>query len=283
MADEHGAFRIGDIPEGEYNLQINFMGYVPKTLSGIRLTDQHPDYNIGIITMSAEMKLLEEIKVMGEAALFEAKPDKIVYNAEKDITSQGGDASDVLQKVPLVTVDLDGNVSIRGSGSVRILINGRPSSMFNSDIAEALKMMPADQIKSIEVITTPSAKYDAEGTAGIINIITRKKNIEGLTGNTDITGGTRASRGNVNVNYGKGRLGINLAAGGHYRYPQDGTTSTLRTEYNPPGSSFLNQDGTTNTSHLGFRTNAGIEYNANAFNTINGSVSYRGGENTNHE
>jgi outer membrane receptor for ferrienterochelin and colicin len=161
------------------------------------------------------------------------------------------------------------------------LSTGGPSSMFNSNIADALKMMPADQIKSVEVITAPSAKYDAEGTAGIINIITKKKNIEGLTGNTDVTTGTRATRGNVNINYGKGRLGMNASGGGHFGYPQDGSTELLREENTQSFTSLLNQAGTTTTSRYGYRTNAGFEYNANAFNVIDGSVSYRGGHNLN--
>jgi len=282
LADEKGFFKIGDIPEGEYNIQISFIGYATKNISGIHLTSKRPDYNTGTISLSPESKLLDEIKIMGEAALIEAKPDKIVYNAERDVTTRGGDAADVLRKVPLVAVDLDGNVSMRGSDNVRILINGRPSSMFNSNIAEALKMMPADQIKSVEVITAPSAKYDAEGTAGIINIITKKKNIEGLTGSADGTVGTRFNRGNINMNYGRGRLGTNFSGGGSYGYPQDGTSSLRREENSISGSSLLNQAGSTTTSRYGYRTNASIEYDANAFNILNGSVSYRGGHNVNN-
>jgi outer membrane cobalamin receptor len=281
LTDEKGVFRIGEIPEGEYNIQISFMGYTTKTISNIQLTPKRPDHSTGTILLSPHQELLEEIKIVGEAALIEAKPDKIVYNAERDVTTRGGDAADVLRKVPLLAVDLDGNVSMRGSDNVRILINGRPSSMFNSSIADALKMMPADQIKSVEVITAPSAKYDAEGTAGIINIITKKKNVEGLTGNTDVTTGTRFTRGNANLNYGRGRMGLNVSGGGHYGYPQDGTSSLLREEYNLPGTSLLNQVGTTTTSRYGYRTNAGLEYNLNAFNTFNGEISYRGGHNTN--
>lgn len=281
LADDRGLFRISDVPEGQYSIQISFIGYATKTIDGIELTPKHPDFNAGTILLVAESKLLDEVKVVGEAALIEAKPDKIVYNAERDVTTRGGDASDVLRKVPMLAVDLDGNVSLRGSENVRILINGRPSGMFNSNIADALKMMPADQIKSVEVITAPSAKYDAEGTAGIINIITKKKNIEGLTGNTDVTTGTRATRGNANINYGKGRLGLNASGGGHFGYPQDGTTTLFREENLESFTSELNQAGKTKTSRYGYRTNAGFEYNANAFNVINGSVSYRGGHNSN--
>jgi len=281
LADERGVFKIADIPAGQYKLQISFIGYSNRIVEGIELTPKHPDYNVGALLLAPESSLLAEIKVVGEVALIEAKPDKIVYNAEKDVTTRGGDAADVLRKVPLLAVDLDGNVSLRGSENIKVLINGRPSSMFNNNLADALKMMPADQIKSVEVITAPSAKYDAEGTAGIINIITRKKNVEGMTGNADVTAGTRTNRGNVNLNYGKGRMGMNLSGGGHYGYPQDGTSILEREEFNLPAASLLNQKGTTTTSRYGFRTSAGMEYNANAFNTLNGEVSYRGGRNIN--
>ena len=281
IADDEGDFKVKDLPPGRYELQISFIGYAALTIDDIMLTPKRPDYNAGKIMLTPENKLLQEVRVVGQAALIEAKPDKLVYNAERDVTSRGGDASDVLRKVPLLTVDLDGNVSMRGSGNIRILINGRPSSIFNNNIADALKMMPADQIKSVEVITAPSAKYDAEGTAGIINIITRKKNIEGLAGSVDVTGGTRANRGNVNLNYGKGRLGITASGGGHYNWPQTGTTEILRETRNELGITTLTQDGTSESSRLGFRSHAGFEYKANAFSSINGSFSYRGHKSTN--
>lgn len=175
LSDEHGYFRITDIPTGDYELQISFIGYEQKTVTEVELSLKYPDYNAGHILLIPKVELLQEVEVIGQGALIEAKPDKIVYNAERDITSRGGDAADVLRKVPMLSVDFDGNVSLRGSDNIRILINGRPSTLFNSSIADALKLMPADQIKAVEVITSPSAKYDAEGTAGIINIITKKK------------------------------------------------------------------------------------------------------------
>lgn len=281
ISDVKGAFRISELPLGRYKVQISFIGYSPRTIRDVVLTPAKPDTDIGMILLAPESQLLEEVKVLGEAALIEARPDKIVYNAERDVTSSGGDASDVLRKVPMLTVDLDGNVSLRGSENIKILINGRPSAIFSSNVADALKMMPADQIKSVEVITSPTAKFDGEGTAGIINIITRKKNIEGLAGSVDVTTGTRIHRGNANVNYGKGRLGVNISGGGHYTRPQTGQTTFLRDETTDTGTSLLTQDGTSRSSRLGFRTSAGLEYNINAFNTISSSFTYRGYSNDN--
>src|SRR6187431_1828204 len=198
LTDEKGNFRISDLPQGTYTLQVSFIGFAPKEIKGLVLTPAKPDLDYGTVLLRQESQMLNEVKVVGEVPLVEAKADRLVYNAENDVTTRGGDAADVLRKVPFLAVDFDGNVTLRGSENVRILINGRPSGIFNASVADALKMMPADQIKSVEVITSPSAKYDGEGTAGIINIITRKKNIEGLTGSADLTVGTRSNRGNAN-------------------------------------------------------------------------------------
>ena len=276
VSDEKGNFKIIDVPSGLYTLQVVYVGYAIKEVTDIRLTPQKPDFDCGQIILAPALQLLEEIKVVGEGPLVEARPDRIVYNAERDITTRGGDAADVLRNVPLLSVDFDGNVSLRGSENVRILINGRPSGIFNASVADALKMMPADQIKSVEVITAPSAKYDGEGTAGIINIITKKKNIEGLAGTADLTAGTRSNRANMNLNYGRGRLGVNASGGGHYSWPQEGTTTFRREEFGDSPPSLLTQDGTNTSDRLGYRLNAGFQYDINALSAINGSFSYRG-------
>lgn len=276
ISDDKGLFKISDMSPGTYILQIVYVGYKPKETRDITLTLQKPDVYVGRIILSPSMELLEEVLVVGEGPLIEARPDKIVYNAERDVNTKGGDAADVLRNVPLLAVDFDGNVSLRGSENVRILINGRPSGIFNASVADALKMMPADQIQSVEVITAPSAKYDGEGTAGIINIITKKKNIEGLAGSVDLTGGTRSNRGNMNVSYGRGRLGINASGGGYYLWPQEGTTSFRREEFGDANPSLLTQDGSNTADRLGFRTNVGVEYNFNALNSITTGLSYRG-------
>ncbi|UTA68146.1 outer membrane beta-barrel family protein [Emticicia sp. 21SJ11W-3] len=230
MADEKGKFSLTRVAAGEYKLVISFIGYADKVIDNIKV-EKGKDIDLGVIKLSTSAKQLDEVTVTAEKSMIEEKVDRLVYNAEKDITSKGGDAADVLRKVPLLTVDLDGNVSLRGTSNIRVLINNKPSTIIASSIADALKMIPSDLIKSVEVITSPSAKYDAEGSGGIINIITKKSSIEGLTLNLDSGVGVRGSNLGLNGNIRKGKLGISMGGGGRAFYNKAATSldqSTLR-------------------------------------------------------
>ena len=143
--------------------------------------------------------MLSEVKISEQKPIFENKIDKIVYNAENDMNEGLNDATDVLRKAPLLTVDLEGEVSLRGSKNIKFLVNGKASSFFTSDIATALQMIPADEIKSVEIITSPGAKYDGEGDAGIVNIITKRKVIDGYKSPVSSAVGTRMNRQNANL------------------------------------------------------------------------------------
>lgn len=275
LSEEDGSFKLTDIGDGTYDLIISFLGYQEKKISNVELTLKNPDADLGTLLMVPADYLLDAVEVTEKRALVESKVDKIVYNAEDDTSIAGGDATEVLRKVPSLSVDLDGNVSLRGSQNVRILINGKPSGMFSSNVADALKMFPADQIKKVEVITSPGAKYDGEGSGGIINIITKKENIEGIAGSVNASAGNRQSNAFTNLNIGKGRFGFTANTSVFWSLPVDADNSFLRTELFSGDTSYV-YNGTTNTERLGFNGSISAFYDFNAYNAVNTSFSFRG-------
>ena len=276
ISNEKGQFKLPAVKLGSYDLVISFIGYKSKKISGIKLTPKQPDFDVGEVLLLPDEVILDQVEVTAQAAIVENKIDRIVYNADKDASTVGGDAADVLRKVPMLSVDLEGNVSLRGSRNIQILLNGKPSGMFSNNAADALKMFPADQIKSVEVITTPGAKYDAEGTGGIVNIITKKKSVQGYSATINGAVGTRQNRGSLNVNAAKGRFGMNGSGNIYYSWPQDARNSFFREDQINGLTRTLDQEGITNSSRIGFWGQAGAFYDFNAYNSINTSVSMRG-------
>ncbi len=277
MADEKGAFSMKRVAVGTYNIQVSFIGYDTKIIENIKV-EKGKDVELGVIKLKQSTKILDALVVSAEASMIEEKVDRLVYNAEKDLSARGGDASDVLKNVPMLSVDLDGNVTLRGSGNIRVLINNKPSTIVASSIADALKMIPADLIKSVEVITSPSAKYDAEGSAGIINIITKKSNLQGLNLNLDTGVGLRGSNLGLNGNYRQGKFGISMGGYGRGFYNTRSKTETeqlisttgLKTLQTSDG----NQNGMFGRYNLGFdyelskkqSLSAGVAFGTRAFN-----------------
>ena len=171
---------------------------------------------------------MQNVTITATPRLIENKIDKIVFNAERDLTSQGGVATDVLKKVPQVSVDVDGNVELSGSSSIQFLINGKPSTVFGSNITDVLQSIPASQIKSIEVITNPGAKYDAQGLGGIINIILKENRAKGINGNLSLNGGTINENGSFNFNARKNNIGFNAFVSGESRLSTNTPNSSDR-------------------------------------------------------
>jgi len=275
LTDDNGSFKFTDVGDGKYELEVSFLGYKTMLVKDVELTLKDPDYNVGNVLLEQDNVVLDEVEIKDKRSLVENKVDKIVFNAEDDTSISGGDATDVLRKVPMLSVDLDGNVSLRGSQQIRILINGKPSGMFSANSADALKMFPADQIKKVEVISSPGAKYDGEGSGGIINIITKKENVEGVAGTINASLGNRQNNGNLNLNIGKGRFGFSSNGGFFYSVPIDAANSFSR-RLIPSETVTFSRTGTTNTSRLGFRGSASAFYDFNAYNALNTSINIRG-------
>src|SRR5258708_26684257 len=209
VSDPTGNFVITNLNPGEYSIAIDYMGYRKKTINHLTINASASNISLGTIYITPIQSQLKTVEIVGTAPVVENKIDKMVYNVANDLTSQGGSASDVLQKVPQITVDIDGNVQLQGNSNIRFLINGKPSSIFGASLADALQSIPASQIKSIEVITSPGAKYDANGTGGIINIILKDSKIQGVNGSVNLSAGTRRENGSFNLNVRKGNFGVN--------------------------------------------------------------------------
>ena len=270
ITDQKGNFKLDGIHPGNYKISITFIGYPTKIIDPVVTTDAKPDKSLGTVFISPGAKALKEVVVQGQAALIENKIDKIVYNAEKDITAAGGSATDLLQKVPLVTVDINGNVSIRGDQNVRVLINGKPSGATSASLSDVLKSIPADQIKSIEVITTPSAKYDAEGSAGIINIITKQKNVSGVSGSVSGGVGTRQNSGNGNINYNKNRFNVSANFGAFASWPQTSLTDfKIQTD-----SATTETKGSSKVKRIAPQGSLSAGYEFNKYNSITTSFRF---------
>ena len=184
VTDADGQFYIDKIKLGNYKVIVEFIGYQKKIINPVKLTFQDKfDKNLGIIKLNASSLEMEAVNVIEDKPVYEFKTDKLVYNSSDDIVSGSGTAEDVLRKVPMVTVDQDGQIQLRGNSGVRVLVNGRPNRM-GGDVDN----IPASLIDKVEVITAPSAKYDPEGIAGIINIVLKKGEYEGLNGSIKFNG-----------------------------------------------------------------------------------------------
>jgi len=216
ITDEAGRFTLSAAP-GAYFLRAQFLTYRNSFTGNIQLSALEQTINLGTILMEPSDKLLDEVVITAEKSQLQFGLDKQVYNVGKDLANQGGSASDVLDNVPSVTVDVEGNVSLRGSDNVRILIDGKPSGLVSFG-ADGLRQLPANMIDRIEVITNPSARYEAEGMAGVINIVLKKEQQRGINGAVDLTVGHPDQYGaSVNMNLRRERLNFFANYGIRYR------------------------------------------------------------------
>ena len=215
FTDAEGKFTLEQLPYGNYYAKLTFSGYTTKQIEDISITAGMKIVNLGTLKMEIDAALnLEEVKVVGSLDVLKAGIDKKVYNVGEDLSVKGGTANDVLNNVPSVEVDQDGRVMLRGDGTVTILIDGRPSSLSGSNGKSLLDALPAGSIERIEVVTNPSAKYDPDGTSGIINIVLKKNKLRGfnglVTGNIgsgDLTGGN-VFDGSASLSYRNSKLNV---------------------------------------------------------------------------
>jgi len=274
-SDKNGLFSINGIPNGKFKVSISFVGYKTLIRNNININKNHFNVNLGTIPMIEERTNLKEVVVTSNRIIIEDKGDKTVYNVERDITSQSGVAADVLKKVPQVSVDVNGNVELQGNSNVHFLINGKPSIIFGNNIADVLQSIPASQIKNIEVITSQSAKDDAEGTGGIINIVLKKSTAEGVNGNVSLTGGTRLQNGSFNLNAHHGHFGANAFVNGNALLPTTTTSNLNRTSIDSLNrTSILSQDGSSKFIRHGYQSGIGLDWDISPKDNMSASFGF---------
>ena len=278
ITDSQGKFSIYAVP-GKYNLEIeyiSFIKYIQKDL------DIRGPVDLGEIKLEIEVNTLDEIEVLGERTEVEIRLDKRIYNVGKDITVRGGSVADVLQNIPSVSVDVDGAVSLRGNNNVRILINGKPSGLVGISGPQGLRQLPAESIEKVEVVTSPSARYDAEGTAGILNIILKKQELIGLNGNFSLNAGTpKNNRGSASLNWRTKKW--NIFSTTTLADTQTRGNSLNNNEYFNLGraSTYLNEKRHNRRNRNNIFNNLGVEYYINNNSSITISGFYRTSDNNN--
>lgn len=271
LTDQSGKFEFVNLLNKKYEIAFVLLGYKSKVVGPIKVNKETPDHNFGKIILEDEVKRLDEVTIAGTKDIVENKIDRLIYNAEKDVTTKGGDAADVLRRTPMLTVDLEGNVSLQGSQNVKILINGKPSSIMAGNVGDALKMIPADMIEKVEVITQPGAKYDAEGSGGIVNIVTKTKKIIGVSGSVNGSIGTRSNFLGSNISMRFGKWGLTGNLGGHM-WRSKSESKIVREYFVPAEYQVLNQTGSGSNLGGGTFIQIGADYDFNDKNNVSLSL-----------
>lgn len=235
--DENGKFSIADIQDGKYLVRVTNVGSIeqdrPVTIAGA-------DVNIGTVKLADDAKLLKEVVVEGIRSQMRFELDKKVFQVDANIASAGQSASELLESIPSVEVDQDGEVSLRGNSSVTVWINGKESGLTADNRAQILEQIPAETIEKIEVITNPSAKFSPEGTAGIINIVLKKDRRGGYFGSAELSGNSRGGgNASVNINYNTSKWDTYASVGFRMRHNKGG--SLMRRTFD--NGLYTNSDG----------------------------------------
>ncbi len=271
ITDDKGNFSFEASP-GNYNVKVEFISFKPLEIKDKTITD---NTNLGTIKLQNDATQLQEVEIRSEKTTVEIKLDKKVYNVGKDLMVKGGTVSDVLDNIPSVSVDVEGNISLRGNENVRVLIDGKPSNAIN--IAEALKLIPADAIDKVEVITNPSARYDAEGSGGLLNIILKKGKNNGLNGTFIATTGYPDNHGlSGTLNYKAEEFNLFTTQG--YNYRSNPGNSYLETDYLNPqigAPNFILETRENDRLNKGYNGNFGMEWYLDDSTSWTNSLNYR--------
>lgn len=286
ISDADGRFTINNVPAGRYTLTLSFMGY-QTVRRDVEVASLDAQVRVGKTVMKEDAQMLAEVEVVGQASQMRFDIDKKVFNVDQNLASSGASASEMLENIPSVEVDNEGNVSLRNNSSVEVWINGKPSGLTEDNRAQILEQMPAGSIESVEIITNPSAKFNPEGTAGIINLVLKKDRKAGYYGS--VTAGTSYNMGskypgaNVGANFNYNNKIVDFYANVGFRYNNMTNNSfTDRYSLNKLDSgvdtlSFLNNRTSGNRNFMGIFGRAGLDFHINDKNTISLSGMAHGG------
>ena len=259
VTDMYGHFKFENLEPGNYYLVVAFLGMNDQKIENISIENMEVNVNVGKIFLSPSAKNLGEVEIVSKRAPVEYMIDKKVITVDRQITSTSGSAVDVLENVPSVKVDVEGNVTLRGSSGFTVLVDGKPTIL---DPSDALRQIPASTIENIEIITNPSVKYRPDGSSGIINIITKKNHLDGLSGIVNLNAGMYgAYGGDVLLSYRFKKL--NVFAGANYnKRTRPGTSFSKRETYSLDTTFFVYSTGDRDREWIGKNIKAGIEFDA---------------------
>ncbi|WP_293300522.1 outer membrane beta-barrel protein [Pedobacter sp. UBA4863] len=282
QSDLDGNFTIPNLANGVYTFRASYIGYQTMVRDSIAITGALKNINLGTIKMKGgKGNVLNEVTVTAKKTEMQLGIDKKVFSVEQSLVSEGGNATDVLQNVPSIQTDMDGNVSLRGASGVKVLIDGKQSLIAGGDVAQILKSIPASSIETIEVITNPSAKYDAEGQAGIINIVLKRNRKLGFNGNLALTAGNRDNyNGNASMSFQNQK--VNLFTNYGYRYnnrPRSGYNNiTYKNTINNINNA--SQNNTETDLNKGHSLKIGADYYVapKSVLSLSGGLNTRGGD-----
>lgn len=274
VADENGVFTIANVTPGNYILRVTNMGYQTLYRPNISVATEANLLDLGTITLLPEAQKLNEVIVKGEKTMIVDDIDKKIVNIGKDMLATSNNVSDLLEKVPAVSLDENGNPQVRGKGNVVVLIDGKPSNLYGSDLPTILQSFPANLIERIDVMTTPSAKYEGEGASGVIDIITKKTKIRGMNGGARLSIGNKNNNSaSGNLSYKAGKFGLNASLSGQTR-AMTWERALSRDNFVTESTSHLQQDGTGGNKGKNAFGRVGVNYDFNDKNSIEAGVNY---------
>jgi outer membrane receptor protein involved in Fe transport len=275
ITDSKGRFLLEKVLPGTYNIRIQFIGYENKIIPDLTVSAQNANIKLGVIKIEPKASSLSAVEIKSDKAMITSNLDKKVITVDKSMAIGGGTATDVMENVPSVSVDADGNVSLRGNPNITLLVDGKPSTQAGLAASDVLNQIPASAIESVEVITNPSVKYDPDGTSGIINIVLKKKALQGFNGMVSGNVGTGDKyNGSLNMNYRQDKFNVFIGADGRMNHMKTSAENTRTSTYSDVVNLLKQKQKGTLDRNMN-SLSGGIDYFINTRNSLTLSIQHR--------